>query len=294
VTQRQKTKARGTNLIFFSTTSVVAQMSCPINGNCARRPVQTDITKENYLLTGVAILIIITFLVINCTVKATTAVVLTLCTAVSLFMVWLCMTAVAGQSSTLRPIGSTSGLPAMANTMDMRTLVGVGTTPAPKHVCNGSKLTAQNCLVGAYNPEFIDLDETTWNYNKVPVEGAVPGAGDPNGEESARWMAASEAWRQKIAAGIRPDDNIVFDVDEGLPVEQRISKPVEIYDFSTTAHGGYGQRMIQEGIPTQHIPAHLTRSFGQDRRGPSGVLKVDQHQLRTHGPEGIFIEGFDP
>lgn len=263
-------------------------MNCTPDGICTRQSRQTDnITQENYLLSGVALLIIITFTVINCTVTASTAIVLTLCAAVSLFMIWLCMTAIANSSGALRPIGSTSGAPlsAMANTMDMRVLVG--TTPAPTHVVAAPKVTAQNCLVGAFNPDFIDINEATWEYNKIPVEGAVPGGGDPNGEESARWLAASEAWRQKIAAGIRPDDNIVFDEDEGLPVEQRISKPVQVYDFSPTAHGGYGQRMIQEGIPTQSVPASLDRNFGPNHGAPMGTISVDQHYYRTHGPNGL-------
>lgn len=250
-------------------------MSCSPDGICLRQSHQTDnISREKYFLFGVAILVIVTFIVINCTVKASTAIVFTLCTAVSLFMVWLCMTAVANSGGSLRPIGSTAGLPAMANTVDMRVLVGA--THAPTQIVTPQPhATPQNCMAGAYNPDFIDINQVTWDYNKIPVNGAVPGAGDPNGEESARWIAASEAWRHKIAQSIRPDDDIVFDEDECLSEQQRISKPMEAYDFSTTAHGGYGQRMIQEGIGTQNVPASLDHNFGPNHNAPIGTISFD-------------------
>lgn len=273
-------------------------MDCSIDGVCARRS-KTDnaeVTQENYLLTGVAILILVTFAVINCTVRSSTAVVMTLCAAVSLFMIWVCMTAVASQGSMLRPIGSTaagSQLPIMANTMDTRVLVGSNPSVAQFKVA--PKTTAQNCLVGAFNPDFIDLNEVAWNYKKIPVDGAVPGAGDPFGQESARWMAASQAWRDKIAQGIRPDDNVVWDEDEDLPWPARTNKPVEVYDFSPTAHGGYGQRMIQEGASgTASVPSMLEPSFGpHDCDAPRGVIQIDDHYSHRHGPEGTFVRGFD-
>lgn len=267
-------------------------MNCAIDGNCARRSSEADNAKANYILFGVVVLVIVTFSVINCTVRSSTAVVLTLCTAVSLFMIWLGITALASQHNMLKPVGSTagSGYPEMANTMDVRVLVGSNPRPtAAEKFISTQKTTAQNCLVGAFNPDFIDVNQVTWDYNKIPVEGAVAGAGDLNGEESTRWFEASEAWRAKIAQGIRPDDNVVFDEDEnGFCEETRIHKPVQVYDFSTTAHGGYGQRMIQEGIPTQNVPAQLDRHFHANHGGPVGSIVIDDRRLHSHGPEGQF------
>lgn len=272
-------KAKG----FFA--PKITFMSCAIGQKCGAVSETDKSLHENYILTGVAILILVTFLIINCTVKSTTATVLTLCVAVSLFMVWICMTALANSSAALRPIGSTAGsqLPMMANTMDTRVLVG--TTPAPTRVVQQAKLTAQNCLVGAYNPEFVDINKATWEYNMIPVDGAVPGAGDPNGEEIARWAAASQAWRDKIGQDIRPDDNIVFDEDDDETCEdRRIGRPIQVYDFSTTAHGGYGQRMIQESAQSWSIPNKFEHGVYSPygHAVPSGVITVDPHYSRSH------------